>query len=150
RAYVGAASDRMAGSRYFASEAVPEFRYDGRRAAYAPNVGADLSAGRQTMTTPMPARAHVIAGGFPRGKDARHHHDFARLRLLEFLHEQEIPASVAGDFSDVEKWLQVSRLLITYVAGPYPDADQSLAIRNWLEGGGRWLGLHGTAGGRAV
>jgi type 1 glutamine amidotransferase len=102
------------------------------------------------MTTPMAARAHVIAGGFPPGKDAGHDHDFARLRLLEYLHEQEVPASVASDFVDVERWLPISRLLITYVAGPYPNADQSLAIRKWLEGGGHWLGLHGTAGGKAV
>lgn len=102
------------------------------------------------MNGSMIGRAHVIAGGFPLGKDAGHDHDFARLRLLEYLHEQEVPASVAGDFADVEKWLPVSRLLITYVAGPYPDAGQSVAIRRWLESGGRWLGLHGTAGGRAV
>jgi type 1 glutamine amidotransferase len=56
---------------------------------------------------------------------------------------------VANDFADVEKWLPVSRLLITYVAGPYPDAAQCRAIRGWLEAGGRWLGLHGTSGGRA-
>lgn len=102
------------------------------------------------MTPARPGRAHLIAGGFPPGSDAGHDHDYARLRLLEFLAEQEIPASVAGDFADVEKWLPVSRLLITYVAGPYPDAEQSRAIRWWLEEGGRWLGLHGTAGGRAV
>ncbi|MGH2597941.1 MAG: ThuA domain-containing protein [Dehalococcoidia bacterium] len=102
------------------------------------------------MTANGPARAHLIAGGFPPGSDAGHDHDFARLRLLELLHEEEIPASVSGDFTDVEKWLPVSRLLITYVAGPYPDAEQSGAIRRWLEDGGRWLGLHGTSGGRAV
>jgi type 1 glutamine amidotransferase len=102
------------------------------------------------MTASTPGRAHLIAGGFPPGKDAGHDHDFARLRLLEMLSEQEVPASVSNDFADVEKWLPVSRLLITYVAGPYPDADQSRAIRRWLEEGGRWLGLHGTAGGKAV
>ena len=35
------------------------------------------------------------------------------------------------------------------MAGPYPDAAQCRAIRHWLEAGGRWLGLHGTSGGRA-
>jgi hypothetical protein len=40
-------------------------------------------------------------------------------------------------------------LLITYVAGPYPDTAQCRAIRTWLEAGGHWLGLHGTSGGRA-
>ena len=102
------------------------------------------------MAAERPGRAHLIAGGFPPGSDAGHDHDFARLRLLELLHEMEAPASVSSDFTDVEKWLPVSRLLITYVAGPYPDAGQSRAIRRWLEEGGRWLGLHGTAGGRAV
>ena len=94
-------------------------------------------------------RGHLIAGGFPPGRAAGHDHDYARLRLLELLAEAEVPASVANDFADVEKWLEVSQFLITYVAGPYPDADQSKAIQRWLEAGGRWLGLHGTSGGRA-
>ena len=52
--------------------------------------------------------------------------------------------------ADIEKWLPVSRMLITYVAGPYPDATQSTAIERWVEAGGHWLGLHGTSGGRAA
>jgi type 1 glutamine amidotransferase len=102
------------------------------------------------MAERLPSRAHVITGGFPPGTAGGHDHDYARLRLLEMLAEQEIPASVSNDFVDVERWLPISRLMITYVAGPYPDAGQSAAIRRWLEGGGRWLGLHGTSGGRAV
>src|SRR3989475_1450810 len=94
-------------------------------------------------------RAHLITGGFPPGSPAGHDHDYARLRLLGLLAERKIPASVANDFSDVEKWLPMSRLLVTYVAGPYPDAAQCRAIQSWLEAGGRWLGLHGTSGGRA-
>ena len=94
-------------------------------------------------------RAHLITGGFPPGSPAGHDHDYARLRLLGLLAEREIAASVANDFSDVEKWLPVSRPLITYVAGPYPNAAQCRGIQQWLEAGGRWLGLHGTSGGRA-
>ncbi len=101
------------------------------------------------MTENLPGRAHVITGGFPPGSMGGHDHDYARLRLLGLLAEREVPASVANDFADVEKWLPVSRLLITYVAGPYPDAAQTRAIRDWLEAGGHWLGLHGTSGGRA-
>ena len=97
----------------------------------------------------MPQRAHVIAGGFPLGAPAGHDHDYARLKLLTLLAEQNIPASVGNDFGDVEKFLPLSRLLITYVAGPYPDAAQSAAIRSWLQAGGHWFGLHGTSGGRA-
>ena len=101
------------------------------------------------MTEKKFHRAHLIAGGFPPGSSAGHDHDHARLRLLGLLAEQGVPASVANDFADVEKWLPVSRLLITYVAGPYPDAAQCRALQRWLEGGGRWLALHGTSGGRA-
>ena len=101
------------------------------------------------MSEKQSGRAHLIAGGFPPGSSGGHDHDHARLRLLGLLVEQDIPASVANDFADVEKWLPVSQLLITYVAGPYPDATQCRAIQHWLEAGGHWLGLHGTSGGRA-
>ena len=101
------------------------------------------------MTETAPRRAHLIAGGFPPGSQAGHDHDYARLRLLSLLAEADVPASVANDFADVEKWLPLSRLLITYVAGPYPDAAQCGAIQTWLEAGGHWLGLHGVSGGRA-
>ncbi len=101
------------------------------------------------MTETKFGRAHLVAGGFPPGSMAGHDHDYARLRLLGLLAEREIPASVANDFADVEKWLPVSRLLISYVAGPYPDAVQCRAIERWLEAGGHWLALHGTSGGRA-
>jgi type 1 glutamine amidotransferase len=101
------------------------------------------------MADAVQHRAHVIAGGFPPGSSAGHDHDYARLRLLTMLAEREIPASVANDFADLQKWLPVSRLLVTYVAGPYPDAEQCGRLQSWLEAGGHWLALHGTSGGRA-
>src|SRR5437016_8612272 len=101
------------------------------------------------MTDTVPGRAHVITGGFPPGEMSGHDHDYARLRLLQLLAEHEVPASVANDFSDVATWLPASRLLISYVAGPYPDPAQCGAIEDWLKAGGHWLGLHGTSGGRA-
>jgi type 1 glutamine amidotransferase len=101
------------------------------------------------MPETNPARVHVIAGGFPPGQMSGHDHDYARLKLLGLLAEQDVAASVASDFADVERWLPTSRLLITYVAGPYPNAAQTAAIESWLESGGRWLGLHGTSGGKA-
>jgi hypothetical protein len=101
------------------------------------------------MADARPDRAHLVAGGFPPGAMGGHDHDYARLKLLGLLAERDIPASAGNDFSDVVKWLPVSNRLITYVAGPYPDAAQTAAIRNWLEAGGHWLALHGTSGGRA-
>ncbi len=102
------------------------------------------------MTEPKPGRAHVITGGYPPGAPAGHDHDYSRLRLLQFLQEKEAPASVGNDFTDLAKWLTRCQLLITYVAGPYPDDEQDQALRGWLRDGGRWLALHGTSGGRAV
>ncbi len=101
------------------------------------------------MNGTKPNHAHLIAGGFPPGSLAGHDHDYARLQLLGLLAERDIPASVSNDFADVEKWLPVSRLLVTYVAGPYPDAAQCAAMRQWLNAGGHWLALHGTSGGKA-
>jgi type 1 glutamine amidotransferase len=101
------------------------------------------------MTDTNSGRAHLIAGGFPVGSMSGHDHDYARLKLLGLLAERDIPASVSNDFADVEKYLPMSQLLITYVAGPYPDPAQTRAIRKWLEAGGHWLGLHGTSGGKA-
>jgi hypothetical protein len=101
------------------------------------------------MAQQKSGRAHLIAGGFPPGAHAGHDHDYARLRMLGLLAEQQVPATVANDFLDVERWLPVSQLLITYVAGPYPAVSQCRAIQHWLEAGGHWLALHGTSGGRA-
>jgi uncharacterized protein len=101
------------------------------------------------MPAMNPGRAHLITGGFPPGSMSGHDHDYARLRLLGLLAERDVPASVGNDFADIEKWLPTSRLLVTCVAGPYPNAAQCEAIRQWLEDGGRWLALHGTNGGRA-
>ena len=101
------------------------------------------------MTEKKFRRAHLITGGFPPGSSAGHDHDHARLRLLGLLYEQDIQTSVANDFVDIEKWLPATRLLVTYTAGPYPDAAQCRAMHTWLEAGGHWLALHGTSGGRA-
>lgn len=101
------------------------------------------------MTEKTYSHAHVITGGFPPGSAAGHDHDYARLRLLTLLAECDVPASVGNDFADIVKWLPVSRLLITYAAGPYPDAAQCQAMRAWMQAGGHWLALHGTSGGRA-
>jgi type 1 glutamine amidotransferase len=102
-------------------------------------------------TSPRPSRVHVVAGGFPRGSAAGHDIDYARLRILEHLQKDgRATASVAGDFEDLESWLPGADFLVTYVAGPHPNESQCQLIEGWLEEGGRWLGLHGTSGGRAV
>ncbi len=102
-------------------------------------------------SSPAPARAHVVAGGFPRGSAAGHDIDYARLRILSLLQEGDrTRASVAPDFTDLGSWLPESDLLVTYVAGPFPNEVQAEELAAWLDGGGRWLALHGTSGGKAV
>ena len=99
----------------------------------------------------MAKRAHLITGGFPTGSHAGHDMDYARLRLLGMLAEHnDATATVANDFSELDKWLDGADFLITYVAGPVPNAEQHEGLSNWLEAGGRWFGLHGTSGGRAA
>lgn len=103
------------------------------------------------MNQSTPIRVHVITGGFPPGSPAGHDMDYARLRILQLLQEHpHVLTTVTNDFTDVSRWLPNSQLLITYVAGPYPNDEQNHFIRQWLEAGGRWFALHGTSGGRAV
>jgi type 1 glutamine amidotransferase len=103
------------------------------------------------MNTSKPMRTHVIVGGFPPGATAGHDMDYARLRILQLLHDKPLMiATVANDFTDLSKWLEGAQFLITYVAGPYPNDEQNQRLQAWLEAGGRWLALHGTSGGKAV
>ena len=99
----------------------------------------------------MTKHVHLITGGYPPGATAGHDMDYARLRLLQLLREyDDIVTTVAGDFSDIGRWLEGTKLLLTYVAGPFPDAQSVTVIQRWLEAGGRWFGLHGTSGGKAA
>ena len=99
----------------------------------------------------VPGQVHLIAGGYPPGASAGHDMDYARVRLLQLLQNKGgVRATVANDFADLERWLRASHLLITYVAGPFPDERQNRILCEWLDGGGRWLALHGTSGGKAA
>ena len=103
------------------------------------------------MPRPQIRRVHLIVGGFPPGTAAGHDMSYARLRLLGMLEQNPaIYPTVSNDYGDLARWLPESRLLITYVAGPYPDDEQNEYLRGWLESGGRWLALHGTSGGKAA
>lgn len=102
-------------------------------------------------TDQSPVGVHLVVGGFPAGSGAGHDMDHVRLRLLQALAgHPNAKTSVANDFSDLATWLEVSRFLITYAAGPHPNETENEVLRAWLASGGRWLGLHGTSGGRAA
>ena len=82
--------------------------------------------------------AHFVAAG------KYHDIDFARLELLKLLAEHpHIRTTVASDYSDVDR-IAACKFLITYTCDLMPSAEQTAAIRRFLEHGGRWLALHGT------
>ena len=92
---------------------------------------------------PNPIRAHLVVGGFPVGQHAGHDMDFARLQILSALQGLgNVHVSVCNDFTDCSKWLAECQLLITYLAGPFADDEQTTALNTWLKAGGRWLALH--------
>ncbi|MCP5069171.1 MAG: ThuA domain-containing protein [bacterium] len=95
-------------------------------------------------------RTHLVVGGFPPGATAAHDMDYARCRLLGLLEETPgVLTTVSNDFTDIERWLPGCTFLVSYVAGPHLEGDQNGVVQEWISGGGRWLGLHGTSGGRA-
>ena len=98
----------------------------------------------------MAKRAHLIVGGYPLGAAAGHDMDYARIELLRRLYASGYATTVGNNFADVDGVLDGVNLLLTYVAGPYPDDDQCLTIERWLARGGRWFALHGSSGGRAL
>jgi uncharacterized protein len=82
--------------------------------------------------------AHFVAAG------KYHDIDFARLEVLKLLAEHpRIRATVACDYGDIER-ISACRFLISYTCDLMPSEDEAKAIRAWLEGGGKWLALHGT------
>lgn len=83
-------------------------------------------------------QVHLVAAG------KYHDIDFARLELLKLLAEHgEIRTSVSSDYADTAR-LAAADLLISYTCDLVPDAEQTRALAEWVERGGRWLALHGT------
>jgi uncharacterized protein len=73
-----------------------------------------------------------------------HDYDFARLQLLTLLAEDvQIRVKVGQHYGDVTA-IADSDFLVTYTCDLRPTDTQQQAIREWVEGGGRWLALHGT------
>lgn len=96
------------------------------------------------------ARVHIVAGGFPPGMPAGHDHDYARSRLLDWMMKRDEPTTMGNDFNDIDRWLPGSKLMVSYVAGPFLNEQMNEYVKDWLEHGGHWLAFHGTSGGKAV
>ena len=87
---------------------------------------------------PEPTKAHLVA-------NARYHDtDYARLRLLELLAEdQDIRTTVASTFGETETLAQ-SDVLLTYTCDLRPSPDEERSLHDFVAGGGRWIALHAT------
>jgi uncharacterized protein len=82
--------------------------------------------------------AYLVAGG------KWHDVDFARLELLKLLAEHpHVRVRVAADYEDTAA-ITASSFLISYTCDVRPSEAAQQAISAWVEGGGRWVALHGT------
>ena len=80
----------------------------------------------------------LVAGG------KYHDIDFARRQLLDLLAEHdEFRVRVQPDYEDAAAITRGS-ILVSYTCDVRPSPDAQRAIRAWVEGGGRWVALHGT------
>lgn len=80
----------------------------------------------------------LVAGGM------YHDVDFARRELLGLLAEhEEYRVRVQPDYEDTDA-IAAGSILVSYTCNVRPSESAQQAIRDWVEGGGRWLALHGT------
>ncbi len=80
----------------------------------------------------------LVAGG-------RYHDiDFARLQLLGLMADQpELRVVVQPDYEATDAITHGS-ILVSYTCDVRPSERAQREIRAWVEGGGRWIALHGT------
>lgn len=80
----------------------------------------------------------LVAGG------KYHDIDFARRELLGLLAEhEEFRVRVQPDYEDIAGITSAS-ILVSYTCDVRPSEPAQVAIRSWVENGGRWVALHGT------
>ena len=80
----------------------------------------------------------LVAGGM------YHDIDYARLELLKLMGEhEEFRVRVQPDYEDTEA-IVAGSILVSYTCNIRPTEAAQQAIRTWVEGGGRWIALHGT------
>ena len=82
--------------------------------------------------------AYLVAGG------KWHDINFARLELLKLLHEDDdIRVRVGEDYSNSEA-IAAADFLVSYTCDVRPSEAEQDALARYVEGGHRWLALHGT------
>ena len=82
--------------------------------------------------------AYLVAGG------KWHDIDFARRELLDLLAEHEqVRVTVGSNWDDIDA-LTASDFIVSYTCDVRPSEASQVAMRSWVENGGRWIALHGT------
>lgn len=82
--------------------------------------------------------AYLVCGG------KWHDFDFARLRLLALLAEDErVRVRVGEDYRD-NATIAAADFLVSYTCDLRPSEAEQAALHAYVAGGGRWLALHGT------
>jgi uncharacterized protein len=82
--------------------------------------------------------AVLVAGG------KYHDIDFARLQLLNLLAEHpHVRVQVTSDWENTALFDHAS-IVVSYTCDVRPSEAAQRKLRSWVEGGGRWLALHGT------
>src|SRR5712691_3646377 len=90
------------------------------------------------MTTPL--LANLICGSPARNHDF----DFARRRLLDALYAAgDIRTDVSQTYPDVTA-IDAGDLLVSYTSQVPAADEQCVALRRFLERGGRWFALHAS------
>lgn len=73
-----------------------------------------------------------------------HDIDFARRELLGLLAEHdELRVRVQPDYEDADA-IAAGSILVSYTCDVRPSERAQQRIRSWVDGGGRWVALHGT------
>jgi uncharacterized protein len=78
-----------------------------------------------------------------------HDFDFARRQLLDLIAEHdEFRVRVQANYEDTTAFepetVFPAEILITYTCDVRPSDRAARIVRDWVEGGGRWVALHGT------
>ena len=93
-----------------------------------------------TETPERPARvdAMLVAGG------KYHDINYARRELLSLIGEHEyVWTTVDSNYENTDA-LDNCSVLISYTCDVRPSEAAQAKIRDWVQGGGRWIALHGT------
>jgi hypothetical protein len=84
-----------------------------------------------------------------------HDVQYANRKFLEWMddyslnQDRKLVGTMSSDYACLDKGLAYADVLICYCSGPVADDENTAVLQKWLEGGGKMIGIHGTAGGFA-